>query len=158
MSRVLTLTALAVFVFGVPNASARKDTTLSFAQCISKAQTYVPGGQLIKARWEKSSTICGCYFYKDGKMHEVEITKNGKLSKYKEQEDTKSGQNIPSDVVVLLGKKTDKAKLPPGRLLELAAESNKGPLTSVKYTVKDDRLLFQANDILLDPYTGKVIK
>lgn len=154
MTRAMFLSAVALLVFGSTRAHA-----ISFSEALIKAQKLAEGGILVKGRVEGNQTLYGFYFYKNGFLVEIEIgKKDGTVKKFKDQKDPKDAKDIAADVLDLLQKIPAKAKLPNGRLLEIAADHVKGDITAVAFAVRNNELVFKAGDIVLDARTGKLIK
>jgi hypothetical protein len=154
MVRVLSLVVAAGVLLATNSpARAQGGTAGDFAAAYQVAQREVPDAQLLKARVE--GVLFGFYFWVGDRIVEVEINKDKKVVKKKDQRDDK---DIPQDVLQMLQKK-GRAKLPPGRLLEIAAENLKDtPLSGLTYTKVGDNLVLQVGDLKLDAGTGKPVK
>jgi hypothetical protein len=155
MVRVVSLVAAAGLLLAVASAAQAQGggTAGLFATAYTVAQNEIPNGTLLRARVE--GNLFGYYFWIDGRIVEVEVNKEFKVVKKKDQKDDPS---VPQDVLQMLQKK-GRAKLPPGRLLEIAADNLKDtPLTSLQFATMKDKLVFQIGDLVLDAETGNVVK
>lgn len=127
-----------------------------FGDAFQTAQAEVPGGQLIRGRVEAKpiGNVYGFYFWKNGVILEVEIHKQRVHKKTTAETDP-----VSKDVAELIGKKIGtKAKLPEGRLFEIAGESVKGAgLPGIKYENRDGKLVAVFGTTVIDAETGKVI-
>ena len=154
-------------------------TATEFAKALAVAQAQVPGGQLITGRAETGAPVgnrFGFYFYLDGRIVEIEISPTGQTLKRKEDQpnpklprpkkpkiveeiDPEPEKPVSPDIVELIDKKKiARAKLPEGRLLEIAGDSLKDtPLKDMKYIIKDGRLVIQVGTLMVDVETGTVI-
>ncbi len=124
------------------------------------AQTEVPDGLLMRGRTENkpSGTVFGFYFWRKGRIVEIEINKIGKVVKKKDAQDPEDVKDINPDVAELIGKSL-KSKLPEGRLLEIAAENLKdSPVGEVKYEKDGDTLILNVGGVRINATTGAVIK
>jgi hypothetical protein len=157
MTRYALLAAAAVALSTASPASAQTKGGVTFSDALGIAQAQVPGGILIKGRAENNKVagqVFGFYFWVDGKMREVEITTAGEV--YKDSNNTPDP--ISRDVATLISAKGARAKLPDGRLAELAASAlNGAPVTSVAFVRQGDQLLAQFGAVTLDASTGRVV-
>lgn len=158
----LCLTFAVVVTFALSfgeTASAKKanNTTAQYQKALAIAQASVPDAQLGKSRLERNGAQYGFYFWKEGKLYEIEIDATSfKILKQVTQTDA---NKVSADVVKLIGQqKAAKTKLPEGRLLEIAADSLKNTgVSEVKYSIVDGKLVLQVGDLLLDAATGKPV-
>ena len=152
---------LSLFVGGPAQAQDSGSTAADYQKALAVAQDVVPDAQLIKSRIEQGGRQWGFYFWKDGKLYEIEVSiKTFKVLKQVIQIETnKVGEKVSADVVKLIGQqKAAKTKLPEGRLMEIAAESLKDMTVSeVKYGVADGKLVLQFGGLTLDAATGKPV-
>ena len=154
MPRLLLAAVLGLML--APAAYAQKGSGGNdpYLESFFLAQGAVPNGQLVKVRGEAGGVI-GFYFWYDGRIIEVEV-KDKVIVK---QEDAKDSNKVSKDVLTLLDKKLkSRAKIPDGRLLEIAAEGLKGtPLSDMKYVKNGDNLYAVFGDIMVDVTTGKLV-
>jgi hypothetical protein len=163
MFRLSLAAALAVLLL-VPGAGAvRADGAplVDFQRAFAIAQAQVPKGLLVVARVEDKGQfggkVFGFYFLLGGSLIEIEINGNGDVVKKTDPSDPK--KVVSPDVVALLGKKGGRAKLPPGRLMEIAAASLKNtPLSGMKYLVMGGKLVIQIGSLLIDAETGQILQ
>jgi len=149
---MMALTLPLLLIYGTTTASAQA-TNVNFGQAYALAQAKAPKGQLVKARQEKNNTIFGFYFLVKNKLTEIEISATGKVVKINDGTDP-----IPQDVQTMLQQNKGKAKMPVGRLMELSSEALNGiQPTSVAYAVVGKKLVFKADDVVLDARTGEVV-
>jgi hypothetical protein len=158
-----SLTAVLSVLFLVPPASAAGPTAPieAIKNGFLAGQRAVPGGQLLMARVESAGKIpaFGFYFLLGGNLWEVEVDFAGKVTKKLNSGDPNQLKDISKDVLQLLQKKGARSKLPPGRLMEIAADSLKNtPLSVVKYGIQDGKLVLQIGSLVLDAETGQIIK
>lgn len=156
MTRYALIAAAAVALSTASPASAQTKG-ITFNDALGIAQAQVPGGILIKGRAENNKTagaVFGFYFWVDGKMREVEITTAGEVFK----DSNNTPDPISRDVASLISAKGARAKLPDGRLAEIAANAlNGAPVTSVAFVRQGDQLLAQFGTVTLDASTGRVV-
>lgn len=167
MIRFLPAAALVVLVSSAAPAQTMPKNIL---EAFPIAQAEVPNGQLLQARVENktSGKVYGFYFRLNGQVLEVEIFPSGKVAKKTEIEPTKGrkpgGEEKddpaidPAVVALLTKQKEAKAKLPDGRLLELAvAASGDTPFGEMKYEIRDGRLVIVVGTTVIDAETGRVV-
>jgi len=161
MIRALLKTAFLALLILCLSPHAQGQGTISFKQAAAMAQKQVPGGQLVQARVEQGGTVYGFYFYRNGILIEVEISITGKVVKLKDEANPNDIKDISQDVLTLLQKYKGRAKLPTGRLLEIAADNLKqNQLDTGNFAygkVGKDTLVFKYNGLVLDARTGKVL-
>lgn len=99
--------------------------------------------------------IRGFYFWIEGKVVEIEINPDNKVVKNTRKDPTPVAQ----DVAKMVEKQTKgKAKLPDGRLFEIAAEALRdAPLGDLKYAVVDGKLVLLVGDLTIDAQTGNIL-
>lgn len=139
-----------------------KGTVDQFKDAFAVATANPPAGQLVNSRVENKndgSVVMGFYLYnRDQRLlfeREVDL-KSGKVVK-----DTSKGiDKVNKDMLDLLMKKTTgKAKLPEGRLMEIAAKLLKDKTFSeMKYEKVGDDLVLTFGDLQINAETGKEIK
>jgi uncharacterized membrane protein YkoI len=151
--------ALVVAVMWTSVASAEDPgaKVTDFKAALSIAQGEVPNAQLIRARIEqkKSVQVFGFYFWLEGRVYEVEVNKRGKVVK----KTTGEIEDVSEDVVKLVDKqKNARAKLPDGRLMEIASDALKNtPLSNLQYEKDGDKLVLRIGDLVIDAATGKIL-
>lgn len=137
-------------------------TTSDFEKNFKIAMTVKPTGQLMRTRVENKpngTTVMGFYLYnRDDRLlfeREVEM-KSGTIVK----DTSKELGALAADMANLIMKKTDaKAKLPDGRLLEIAGETMKDKAyNEIKYEKVGESLVLTVGDVSFDAETGKVVE
>ncbi|HEY2784295.1 MAG TPA: hypothetical protein VGJ05_04895 [Fimbriiglobus sp.] len=154
MVRLAVLTAAAVLTFG---STSQAQSSITFAQAYEIAQKAAKPKLLLKGRTERK--VYGFYFYGSGKIREIEVSKGGEITKNVETDLGKDGiAGVSLDVIRLIEKQANsKAKLPEGRILEIAAESLKDtPLADLTFSKDGDALVVKSGDIVINARTGKV--
>lgn len=150
----LALSALALLAPTAPAQNAHKS---SIQTGLGVAQAQVPGGILIRARTEVKNnvTIQGFYFWEKGRVIEIEVSRDNMIIK----DTQKDGTPVAQDVAKMIEKQTKaKAKLPDGRLFEIAAQALKdAPLKDLNYQIVNGKLVLQVGDLTIDAQTGKVL-
>jgi hypothetical protein len=128
-----------------------------FAGALVVAQQQVPDAQLVRARAEVrgTTTVYGFYFYLQGRLVEIEVNQQGKVVKNTKED----GDPVSKDIAELIElKKKGKAKLPEGRLLEIAGDSlKKTGVSDIQYQRDGDRLVIRIGNLVLDAQTGRII-
>jgi len=150
---------LALLMIGL-SADVSGQGTVSFKGALGIAQKQAPGAQLVQARLENNGTIYGFYFVRDGRMIEIEVNLTGHIVKQKDEINPDDVKDISKDVLGLLQKYKGRAKLPTGRLMEIAADNLKqNQLTDLMAygKVGKDTLVFKVGGLVLDARTGKVL-
>ena len=151
------LVASAGFAADPPKAS-----TSDFQKYYKIAMSVEPTGQLMRSRVEtkpNGTTVMGFYLYdRNNRLlfeREVEL-KSGAIVK----DTSKALGTLAKDMADLISKQADaKAKLPDGRLMEIAAEHLKDKsFTEMKYEKVNDSLVFTVGDTSFDAATGKVVE
>lgn len=149
--------ALLAVVLLIPAAPAQKASGQQFLAALAAAQAQVPGGTLIRARTEMLNMlpVNGFYFFFKGTVIEIEIDQDLKVIKNTQKDPVPVAQ----DVATMIEKQTKgKAKLPDGRLFEIAAKALKNaPLKDLKYAIVDGKLVLQVGDLTIDAQTGNII-
>jgi hypothetical protein len=152
--------ALSLSLSGTASAQTPVNTA-QYQKAYAIAQAVVPDAQLVKSRLEKNGAIFGFYFWKDGKLTEIELEATS--LKVVKQETTgtanKVNAKVSADVVKLIGQqKAAKSKLPEGRLLEIAADALKDTgISGIEYSIVDGKLVLKIGDLVLDAATGKPV-
>jgi hypothetical protein len=120
----------------------------------------------MKSRLEQAGKLFGFYFWKDGKLYEIEVNvttldvvKQVVTDDTNTSDTTKKKPKVSADVVKLIGQqKAAKTKLPEGRLLEIAADALKDTnISGVEYAIMNGKLVFKVGDLVLDAATGKPV-
>lgn len=162
---LVAVLAVAFALTDVGPLAAQAKKGLTFQQALQQAQQAHPGAILIRGRVEMGGRIFGFYFFLEGRITEYELDLNGTVVKNVTTDPasgTAGGQigGVSGDVVALLGKSTkEKAKLPDGRLLELAGEALKdAPIKEMKYDIQDGKLVTKFGTLVLDAQTGKPVE
>jgi hypothetical protein len=100
----------------------------------------------------------GFYFYNNrkNKMREIEVDREKK----KIIKDTDDKDKVSQDMLNLIAKANkSKAKLPDGRLMEIAKDQIKnGSFSEVKYENKDGTLVITFGETSINAETGKVVE
>ncbi|MFM8271928.1 MAG: hypothetical protein ACKODX_06280 [Gemmata sp.] len=124
----------------------------------------MPNAQFIRSRLEKKGTLYGFYFFKDGKVYEVEVSVGTNTVVKNESQDVavvgqKDTPKVSLDVINLIKpQKNAKTKLPDGRLLEIALDALKDAgVSEVTYFVSDGKLYLRVGGVVLDAATGKQV-
>jgi hypothetical protein len=159
------LAAVVVFgasAFAQTKAGPGKGTVDQFKDAYAVATANPPSGQLVNSRVENKSdgsVVMGFYMYNREQRllfeREVDL-KSGKVVK-----DTSKGiEKVNKDMLDLLMKKaTGKAKLPEGRLMEIASKLLKDKeFSEMKYEKVGDDLVLTFGDLQINAETGKEIK
>lgn len=150
----LVLLAVALLA---PTAPAQNAGTNPLVQGLSIAQAQVPGGILIRSRLEYKGKlpVQGYYFWLEGKVVEIELSQDFQVIKNTQKDPVP----VTQDVVKMIEKQTKgKAKLPDGRLLEIAIKALKdAPQGDLKYDIVDGKLVLRVGDIIIDAQTGNII-
>lgn len=150
--------------------SKGKGSVGDFQKSYQVAAGASPSGILVSSRVEvksDGSQVYGFYFYdpKSKTMFEREISADGKIVK-DTSKDTPNVKNpkkdeneVSKDMLALLEKKiTGKAKLPEGRLFEIAAGQLKDATIESMQLVKDgDNLVMSFGDVKINAETGAII-
>jgi hypothetical protein len=143
-------------------ADDAKASTSDFQKNLKIAMSVEPAGQLMRSRVESKpngTTVMGFYLYdRNNRLlfeREVEM-KSGAIVK----DTSKTMSAVAKDMANLISKQTDaKAKLPDGRLLEIAGEHLKDKsFNEMKYEKVNDTLVFTVGDTSFDAATGKVVE
>lgn len=159
---LLSLAAVATAATAGFAADDPKASTADFQKYYKIAMSVEPTGQLMRSRMENKpdgQVVMGFYLYDRNNRilfeREVEL-KTGTIVK----DTSKSLGALAADMANLIMKKQDaKAKLPDGRLLEIAAEQMKDKkFTEMKYEKDGDNLIFTVGDVSFDAETGKVVE
>jgi len=132
-------------------------TADQFQKALTVAQGQIAGGQLIKGRMEENGKVYAFYFWKAGKVYEIEITAIDLKVVKNVTNDNPS--DVSQDVVTMINqKRAAKVKLPDGRLLEIASTNLKdAKISDLKYVKDGDRLLLQVGDKYFDATTGNPV-
>jgi hypothetical protein len=157
MTRYALVAAAAVALSAASPAAAQTKSD-PFADALAIAQAQCSDGVLVKGRAEMNKTggtVYGFYFWVDGQMREIEVAADGTIVK----DTNKTPDPITRDVATLIvAKGRARAKLPDGRLAEIAAGALRGtPLANVAYLRQGDRLLVRFGSVTLDAQTGQVV-
>ncbi len=137
-------------------------STGDFQKYLKIAMSVEPTGQLMRSRVESKpngTTVMGFYLYdRNNRLlfeREVEM-KSGSIVK----DTSKELGALAADMANLISKKADaKAKLPDGRLLEIAAETMKDKtFNEMKYEKVGESLVLTVGDVSFDAETGKVVE
>lgn len=179
MVKCVSALTLAVALMGATafaqNSSTGKGSVADFQKSFQIATQSPPTATLLSSRVETKSDgtqVYGFYFYdpKSKQMFEREVSMtSGKIVKdtytdtpvvkdpKKDPKDDKD--QVSKDMLALLEKKiTGKAKLPEGRLMEIAAAKLKdATFEQMKLEKVGDTLVMTFGDLQLDAETGKEI-
>lgn len=151
------LVASAGFAADKPKASVS-----DFQKNLKIAMSVEPSGQLMRSRVENKPNgkiVMGFYLYdRNNRLlfeREVEL-KTGTIVK----DTSKTLSAVAKDMANLISKQTDaKAKLPDGRLLEIANETMKdSTFNEMKYEKVGETLVLTVGDTSFDAATGKVVE
>lgn len=151
------LVASAGFTADPPKASAS-----DFEKNLKIAMGVEPTGQLMRSRVEtkpSGTVVMGFYLYdRNNRLlfeREVEM-KSGAIVK----DTSKTMSAVAKDMANLIAKQTDaKAKLPDGRLLEIAGQHMKDKtFNEMKYEKIGETLVFTVGDVSFDAATGQVVE
>lgn len=161
MSKLFTAFALTAMLAMPAFAEDPKASTADFQKYYKIATSVEPAGQLMRSRMENKpdgTVVMGFYLYdRNNRLlfeREVEL-KSGQIVK----DTSKNIGALAKDMADLIMKKQDaKAKLPDGRLLEIAAETMKDKtFNEVKYEKIGETLVLTVGDVSFDAATGKVV-
>lgn len=155
---------LAVSALVASTASAADPTApvSDFQKYYKIAMSVEPTGQLMRSRVESKpngTTVMGFYLYdRNNRLlfeREVDL-RSGSIVK----DTSKELGSLASDMADLIAKKADaKAKLPDGRLMEIAAEHMKDKaFNEMKYEKVGESLVLTVGDVSFDSETGKVVE
>lgn len=162
MFKSFAVLAASAMIASTGSAGDPTAPTADFQKYYKIAMSVKPSGQLMRTRVESKpngSTVMGFYLYNrdDRILFEREVDmKSGTIVK----DTSKELGSLAADMANLIMKKADaKAKLPDGRLMEIAAEHMKDKAyTEIKYEKVGETLVLTAGDVSFDAATGKVVE
>lgn len=162
MFKLFAAVAATALVASAGYADDPKAPASDFEKNLKIAMSVEPNGQLMRSRVENKpngTTVMGFYLYdRNNRLlfeREVEL-KTGTIVK----DTSKTMSAVAKDMANLIAKQTDaKAKLPDGRLLEIAGQHMKDKtFNEMKYEKIGETLVFTVGDVSFDAATGKVVE
>lgn len=162
MFKLFAVVAVSAMIATTGSAGDPKASVSDFQKYYKIAMSVEPKGQLMRSRVESKpngTTVMGFYLYdrNDRILFEREIDmKSSAIVK----DTSKELSAVAADMANLISKKADaKAKLPDGRLMEIASEHMKDKaFTEMKFEKVGDTLVLTAGEVSFDAETGKVVE
>ncbi len=162
MFKFLSTLAVTAVIASVGLAQEKGASGEDFQKFYKIAMSVEPTGQLMRARQEtkpNGNRVMGFYLYDRNQRllfeREVEM-KSGTIVK----DTSKELGELAADMAKLLAKQADaKAKLPDGRLMEIATGHMKDKsISEMKYEKIGETLVLTVGDVSFDAATGKVVE